>query len=96
MANSFLRSGDLLFSTAMTADDIEAWVTKEPSRRHAPEISLDGMMQAAVSQPLPMISEDEAMRATYVLADFGSGMRFYPAFSIQIVITDPSGACGPP
>jgi len=69
-----LKHDNIFFSTTMTADDIEAWVTKEPSRRHTPEASHDGVVQAAVSQPLPMISEDEAMRATYLLADFGCGM----------------------
>ena len=72
-----LKLDNIFFSTSMIADDIEAWVAKEPSRRHAPETSHDGMVQAAVSQPLPMISEKEAMRATYVLADFGCGMVFY-------------------
>ena len=71
-----LKHDNIFFSTTMTTDDIEAWVTKEPSRRHAPEASHDGVVQAAVSQPLPMISEDEAMRATYLLADFGSGAFF--------------------
>ena len=60
----------------MTVDNIEAWLAKEPSRRHAPETSHDGVVQTAVSQPLPTISEEEAMRATYVLADFGCGMVF--------------------
>ena len=80
MVHTDIKHDNIFFSTAMTADDIEAWVTKEPSRRHAPEASLDGMVQAAVSQPLPMISEDDAMRATYVLADFGSGMCSYTTF----------------
>ncbi|KXN87240.1 Serine/threonine-protein kinase SRPK [Leucoagaricus sp. SymC.cos] len=66
-----LKHDNIFFSTTMSADDIEAWMTKEPSRRHAPEASHDGVVQAAVSQPLPIISEDEAMRATYLLADFG-------------------------
>jgi len=70
-----IKPDNILFSTAMTAEDIEAWMAREPSRRHEPEASVDGVVQAAVSQPLPMISEDEAMRATYVLADFGCGMR---------------------
>jgi len=56
-----LKHCNIFFPTTMTADDIEAWVTKEPSRRHAPEVSHDGAVQAAVSQPLPMISEDEAV-----------------------------------
>ena len=75
-----IKPDNILFSTTMTTDDIEAWVAKEPSRRHAPEASHDGMVQAAVSQPLPMISEEEAMQATYVLADFGCGMGFYQTF----------------
>ena len=68
-----IKHDNIFFSTTVTTNDIEAWVTKEPSRRHAPEVSQDGVVQAAVSQPLPMISEDEAMRATYLLADFGCG-----------------------
>jgi len=75
-----LKLDNVFFSTKMTTDDIEAWVTKNPSQRHAPEASHDGEVQAAVSQPLPMISEDEAMRATYLLADFGCGMYFLMNF----------------
>jgi len=66
-----IKPDNIFFSTTMTVDDIEAWVAREPPRRHALELSYDGPMQVAVSQPLPMISQDEAMRATYVLADFG-------------------------
>ena len=72
-----IKPDNILFSTAMTADDIEAWVAKELSRRRAPEASHDGVVRGAVSQPLPIISEDEAMQATYVLADFGCGMCFF-------------------
>ena len=72
-----IRRGDVFFSTTMTADDIEVWMIKEPSERHAQELSNDGVLQSAVSQPLPMISEDGAMQATYLLADFRSGMRFF-------------------
>jgi serine/threonine protein kinase len=69
-----IKPDNIFFSTTMIADDIEAWLTKEPSQRHALEASHDGPVQAAVSQPLPVISEGEAMRATYLLADFGCGM----------------------
>jgi serine/threonine protein kinase len=68
-----IKHDNIFFTTAMTVDAIEAWIAKDPSRRHAPEASADGVVQVAVSQPLPMISEEEAMRATYLLADFGSG-----------------------
>jgi len=71
-----LKLDNVFFSTMMTADDIGAWVTKEPSRRHPPEASHDGEVHVAVSQPLPMISEDDEMRATYLLADLGCGTCF--------------------
>jgi serine/threonine protein kinase len=72
-----LKTDNIFFTTTMTKDDIEGWVTNDPSRRHAPEVSYDGVVQAAVSQPLPMIIGDEAMGATYLLADFGCGMCFF-------------------
>ena len=56
-----LKHDNIFFSTTMSMEDIGAWVTGEPSRRHPLETSHDGVMQVAVSQPLPMISEDEAM-----------------------------------
>ena len=72
-----IRSHTYIFSSATTTtDEIEVWVTKEPSRRHAPEVSHDGVVQAAASQPLPMISDGEAIRAKYLLADFCCGMCF--------------------
>jgi serine/threonine protein kinase len=36
-----IKHDNIFFSTTMTADDIEAWATKDPSRRHAPEASHD-------------------------------------------------------
>ena len=76
MVHTDIKPDNIFFSTTMTASDIRAWVMKEPLRQHARGTSHGGMMKAAVSQPLPMISEAEAMRATYVLADFGCGMCF--------------------
>ena len=78
-----IKHDNIFFSTAMTTDDIEAWVSKEPSRRNAPEASYDGTVQSAVSQPLPMISDDEAMRATYLLADFGCGTCFFDSGTLR-------------
>ncbi|KAJ7761461.1 kinase-like protein [Mycena olivaceomarginata] len=54
--------------------DLERWMEEDPSRRHPPEMSQDGIVQAAVSQPLPMISDELARRATYVLSDFGCAL----------------------
>ncbi|RXW25557.1 hypothetical protein EST38_g374 [Candolleomyces aberdarensis] len=68
-----LKHDNIFFDTKMTTKSIEDWMTKEPSRRHPPEASQDGVLQAAVSQPLPMISEEDAMKATYILGDFGCG-----------------------
>lgn len=66
---------NVFFSTTMTTDDLEAGLRKilrsDMDRR--PRMTA---RCRAVSQPLPMISEDEAMRATYLLADFGCGMYF--------------------
>lgn len=85
---------ETLFSKTMTADNIEERVAEEPSRRHAPEASSNGPVEAAASQPLPMISEDEAMRATYLLVDFGCGTHFRQTFSIHIFIADFSTTLG--
>ena len=68
-----LKHDNIFFDTKMTTKGIEDWIAKEPSRRHPPEASPDGVLQAAVSQPLPMISGEEAMQATYILGDFGCG-----------------------
>ena len=78
-----LKHDNIFSSTTMTTDDIEALMAKDPSRRDPPEFSHDGMVQAGVSQPLPIISEDEAMRATYFLADFGCGVLFIEPFRIR-------------
>lgn len=80
-----IKHDNIFFSTTMTAGDIEVWVSREPSLQHPPEALPDGAVQAAVSQPLSMISEDEAMQATYLLADFGHGMCCR-IFSIQMLI----------
>ncbi|KAJ7602495.1 kinase-like protein [Mycena polygramma] len=69
-----LKPDNIFFSTELRTADIERWMDEDPSRRHPPEMSDDGAMQAAVSQPLPMISEKDARRAMYVLSDFGSAM----------------------
>lgn len=69
-----LKHDNVFFTTSMKTSDVERWLTEEPPRRHPPETSYDGVVQAAVSQHLPMISEEEALEATYVLGDFGTGM----------------------
>ncbi|KAF8903165.1 kinase-like protein [Gymnopilus junonius] len=46
-------------------------LTSDPPRRHAPEASHDGLVEAAISQPLPIPTLQEAMQRTFVVADFG-------------------------
>ncbi|KAJ7157465.1 kinase-like domain-containing protein, partial [Mycena filopes] len=66
-----LKQDNILFSTELEPADMERWMEEDPSRRHPEHMSPDGLVQSAVSQPLPMISDELARRATYVLSDFG-------------------------
>jgi hypothetical protein len=68
-----LKMDNIFFTTPLSNNDIDQIVEKDPPRLHEPEMSHDGIVCAAVSQPLPMISIDEAMTSTFLLADFGSG-----------------------
>ncbi|KAF8578444.1 kinase-like protein [Ramaria rubella] len=67
-----LKSDNFFFNTRMSTQDLQTLLASEPPRRHPPEASYDGTFQAAVSQPLPMPSMEDAMKLTYVVADFGS------------------------
>ena len=67
-----LKMDNVLFTTPLSNNDIDQIVEQDPPRLHEPEISRDGIVRVAVSQPLPMISMDEAMASTFLLADFGS------------------------
>ncbi|KAJ7067380.1 kinase-like protein, partial [Mycena amicta] len=69
-----LKHDNIFFATELNTADIERWMKEDPSRRHPPEKSDDGIVQAAVSQPLPMISDKLARRATYILSDFGTAL----------------------
>ncbi|KAF8323237.1 kinase-like protein [Clavulina sp. PMI_390] len=66
-----LKHDNIFYTTTKTSEDIEEWMANDPPRRNEPEFSDDGVMQSAVSQPLPIISEEEVLQATYVLGDFG-------------------------
>ncbi|KAJ7848410.1 kinase-like protein [Mycena leptocephala] len=69
-----IKHDNIFFTTDLENRDIERWMKEDPSRRHPPEMSPDGIVQAAVSQPLPMISDEVARRSTYVLFDFGCAL----------------------
>ncbi|KAJ7102514.1 kinase-like protein [Mycena belliarum] len=66
-----IKQDNIFFATSLEDADIERWIEEDPARRHPPETSHDGIVHVAVSQPLPMISDEVSARATYVLADFG-------------------------
>ncbi|KDR71809.1 hypothetical protein GALMADRAFT_143593 [Galerina marginata CBS 339.88] len=67
-----LKHDNIFFDTGISTTEIEKLLASEPARRHPPEMSQDGIVQAAVSQPLPVPTLAEAMKRTYVVADFGS------------------------
>ena len=68
-----LKHDNIFFDTHLSNSDISELLVSDPPCRHPPESSHDGMVQAAVSQPLPTPSLQDALRRTFVLADFGSG-----------------------
>ncbi|KAG0703067.1 kinase-like protein [Suillus ampliporus] len=70
VAHTDLRFENIFFDAHVSNSDIDKLLESDPSRRHPPEESYDGMMQAAVSQPLPMPTLQEAMGGTFVLASF--------------------------
>ncbi|KAG8813727.1 hypothetical protein FRC19_002220, partial [Serendipita sp. 401] len=69
--HTYLKSDNFFFESTLTSGDVDRCVRDDPPRRHPGEMSEDGIVSSAVSQPLPMISMDAALRATYVLGDFG-------------------------
>lgn len=70
--HSDLRLSNIYFTTPLSADEIKETLAREPPSRHPPERSLGGIVRVVRCQPLPMITLDEAMQATFVLGDFGS------------------------
>jgi serine/threonine protein kinase len=71
-----LKHDNIMFDTGpITQADIAALIERDPSRRHPPEESWECVVQAAVSQPLPLPSLSEAMNRTYMVSDFGSGKQ---------------------
>ncbi|KAG6876074.1 hypothetical protein C0993_005712 [Termitomyces sp. T159_Od127] len=66
-----LKLDNILIDCAMSTEDITSLLISDPSRRHDPEYSDDGIVQAAVSQPLPLPSFADAMKRTFLLGDYG-------------------------
>ncbi|EJD45547.1 kinase-like protein [Auricularia subglabra TFB-10046 SS5] len=54
-----LKHDNVFFTTKLSDADIDEWLQRDPSHVRA------------TPQPLPMISEEDAMQTTYMIADFG-------------------------
>ncbi|KZT05058.1 kinase-like protein [Laetiporus sulphureus 93-53] len=70
-----LKHDNIFFTTEMGTEDIERWIAEDPPRHHNPERSQSTIICTAVSQPLPMISMEEALHATYLLGDFRTAVH---------------------
>ena len=54
----------------------------DPSRRYPPEPSWNGPVETAVSQPVPTPTLDQALSASFMISDFGSGEYTLTIFTI--------------
>ncbi|PBK97719.1 kinase-like protein [Armillaria gallica] len=78
VVHSDVKHDNIFFDTPLTTDDFDTLVASDPPRRHPPEASHDGLsVQAAVSQPLPLPTLQEAMQLNFLLADFGSAQPLF-------------------
>ncbi|KAG5643253.1 hypothetical protein DXG03_001263 [Asterophora parasitica] len=66
-----LKPDNFFFEATMTTAEIEKWLEVNPPRRNPPEMSKHEMIQSAVSQPLPMISVEDAQTIKFSLYIFG-------------------------
>ncbi|THH03576.1 hypothetical protein EW146_g10394 [Bondarzewia mesenterica] len=70
-----LKFDNVMFDLgSISAQEIEIFLSKDPSRRHPPEASWPRgkIVEAAVSQPLPLPSLKEAFSRNFLITDFGS------------------------
>ncbi|KAK0441957.1 kinase-like protein [Armillaria borealis] len=63
--------------TCFVESPMRTLLASDLPRRHPPELSYEGFVTAAVSQPLPLPTLQEAMQRTFVVADFGSTQPIY-------------------
>ncbi|SJL03905.1 uncharacterized protein ARMOST_07262 [Armillaria ostoyae] len=79
-----IKPDNIFFDTTLENEDIRVLLESDPSRRHQAEASYDGIVHAAVSQPLPLPTIEEFTKCTFVLGDLGSG-QFLSPLSAPIV-----------
>ncbi|KAG9227133.1 hypothetical protein CCMSSC00406_0010237 [Pleurotus cornucopiae] len=87
-----IKLDNILFTTSATNEDIEKWMQNDPPRRNPPEMSPDGVLQSAVSQPMTAPSEQEALQATYVLSDFAQPSKLHNDHQITSLLLRPPEA----
>ena len=69
-----LKHDNIMFDTGLLMrDDIATFIKTNPTWCHPAEESWQCVVQAAVSQPLPLPLLSEAMTHNYMVSDFGSG-----------------------
>ncbi len=79
-----IKRNNIFIDTGLTTAEIEDFLVKNPARRHVPEMSDEGIVQSAVTQTFPPISMEEAAKATYLLADYGTGLASSPSGTVEI------------
>ncbi|KAK0493134.1 kinase-like domain-containing protein [Armillaria luteobubalina] len=72
-----LKHDNIFFDTTMSTGDIDNFLASDPSHQHPLENSHDGLINVAVSQPLPIPTLQEAMQRAFVVGDFGSAQLMY-------------------
>lgn len=68
-----LKTDNIFYDNHLNDSDIVNLLQSDPSRRHPAEGSFDGIVHAAVSQPLPLPPLGDLMKRTFTLGDLGSG-----------------------
>ena len=83
-----LKHDNIMFDTGLiTQDNIATFIKTDPAHHHLPEESWECVVQAAVSQSLPLPSLSEAMTHTYLISDFGSGEQCPDFLTCGTVLT---------
>ncbi|KAK7051340.1 hypothetical protein VNI00_004840 [Paramarasmius palmivorus] len=85
-----LKSDNVLFDNSLTCEEISSILRSDPSRRQAAEASWDGIVHAALSQPLPMPVIQDFAERSFILGDLGSAQPIDPEQRTTDIITPPA------